>query len=266
VSGNLPDAGIGATAVLWANEDDMLVGRMVVEEMVPAREYEGLIPEEPSSVFKRTQYILRRFNESVAISEPEQTPTLSSNQAIPLNEQMPDGWVRYAARNFELGLPAPWIASEISLDSIDASIEELRATNPDFIPYLEALKNSPTKQFWAFDTESPPGIAVNLNVGLETQQIPLEIYSQVMREQYANVGFNLVGDQEYSIGGRGVLILTIQGVAQYPGAEPIGIEVQQAIIDSADDRYIITLTYVPQLAEKYRDLFLPVVRTFRLVE
>lgn len=266
VSGNLAAADPGATMVMWVDMDDMLARRMLIEEQDPAREYEGLIPGEVSSVFKSTQYSLSRFNEPVVVAAPAQEPAPSQPKALSIEQQVPEGWTRHTAHNFEFGLPNQWSALEVSLDAIDEAIEELRDTNPAFIPYLQALKNQPAKKFWAYDSASPPGIAVNLNVGLEDQLIPLEIYAQVIKEQYARVGFTLVGDQEYSVGGYEVLMLRIQGRAQYPGTEPFAIEVQQAIVDSAEERYTINLTYVPQVAEQYHDLLLAVVQTFRLVE
>lgn len=211
----------------------------------------------------------------VACSEPTPTPTTTPLPApaaptpvampTPMVETLPVGWTRHAAHNFEIGFPADWIALEVSVEAIDAMIRATGGTNPQLIPFLEALKDQQAMKFWAMDPASPPGRSINISVGYEVRLIPLDRYADAMKVQLETVGMTIVDEGMFSLSGRNALRLQVEGAVATPSGQPIPIKVRQVVVDQGGDRYLITLTYVPEKAREYEELFDRVLGTFTIV-
>ncbi len=272
LSGSLPVAESNAdlprrgTVTMWVDVDGTIVRRMQVSEEIPASEYEGLIPGDLEEVFRSTDYELSRFHETVEISAPNLDAPLATPAPRPVAQQLQEGWTRYSTDEFEIDLPEDWIALEVSAEAVAALVQELQTSNPTFVPYVAALISQPEGELWAFDPASPPGISVNLSLRQEVERVPLDIYAEAMREQSTGTRFKLLSPKEYTGSSYRALILVIQGTAQFPDGESFDIEAQRVIIDDGENLYLVTLTYIPDLAEKYRPLFDAIVGTFRVVK
>jgi hypothetical protein len=183
-----------------------------------------------------------------------------------LQPLLSDG-TQYAAHNFEIAMPADWIAFEILPEAIDAMIDQLGSTNPDLVPFLEALKNQEPVKFWAFDPASPPGFGVNLLVSQEIRLIQsLDDYANYVKTQVEAVGWTVVIGDKFNLNGCDALRLETSYTAYYPSGEPFQGEQQCVIVDHVADRYSITLSYPPEYAQQYKRLFDAVIQTFNIVQ
>ena len=182
-------------------------------------------------------------------------------------EPLPSGWTRHATNKFEIALPADWIAMDISEETIDAMIVEIGPTNPDLVPSLEALKNQQMIEFWAMDLDSPPGFAVNLNVGHEVIVIrSLDDYAKLLKKQMVDMGYTVVIGDKFKLKDCDALRLETSCTVYLPSGQPFNAEQMCVIVDKARDRYLIILTYLPEDAHKYTELFDSVIQTFNIVE
>lgn len=264
LTGSLPRAALPGrgTVTMWVDTEDAKVRRMQVSEEILASEYEGMIPTEIIEVFRSADYEFSRFDERVEISAPDLEPPDPSPVAQPLRE----GWTRYSTKKFGIDLPEDWIALEVSTQAVATLVQELQTSNPTFAPYVTALFNRPEGEFWAFDPESPPGVAINLSLRQEAQWVPLNIYAAALRQQFTDQNFELFSTQEDTVGSYQALTLSILGTGQLADGEPFDVEAQRIIIDDGQDLYVVTLTYTPALAQKYRPLFESIIGTFRVIE
>lgn len=79
VIGTVPDDPERGHIVLWVGIDDFLVRQMLVQGIVPATDYEGLVPQDSEDLYQSSWFNLSRFNEPVRVAVPplEAPPTLA---------------------------------------------------------------------------------------------------------------------------------------------------------------------------------------------
>ncbi|MFC1848492.1 hypothetical protein ACFLXV_04205 [Chloroflexota bacterium] len=194
--------------------------------------------------------------------KPTATPTPTPTATV---VTLPAGWTLHAAHNFEIGLPENWFAFEVSPEAIDALIEEMGPTNPEWIPYMEALKHQENIDLWALDPESPPTFAANILVGHEIRFLSLDQYIELGKQQYESLGYAIVVGEKFDLRGSEAVILEMNSVAYYPSGEPYEAEQQSVIVDHGGYRYSIILSYQPDDAQKYKKLLAEIIQTFNIV-
>ena len=82
VTGSVPDDPEAEQVVLWADVDDLLARTISIEGLVPASDYEGLVPVDLDQLYQSQEYRLSKFNEPVKVVAP-------TVKAVPTAEPAP---------------------------------------------------------------------------------------------------------------------------------------------------------------------------------
>jgi len=191
---------------------------------------------------------------------PPRTPTAGPPAPIPAD------WTRHTVGKFQIGVPADWVATPVSPELIDALIEKMGSTNPQFAPYLRALKQQKAVKFCALEPLSDPTFVPNVLVGQESQIMALDDYLEVVKKQLQPLGATVKVGEQFTLRGDQAVRLEVRVKASLPNGESILAEEQMIVVDHAGNRYAITMTYLPEDAQKYTELFDSVVQTFTFVE
>jgi len=176
---------------------------------------------------------------------PTPTPTSTSTPtATPTPTPVPllPGWTLYDIDTFQIALPEEWLALEVSPLIIDIMIESLRQTNPQFVPYLEALRSQDSVKLWAIDSESKPPYFANIQVGHEVRFMSLDNYVKLLKNQLELMTSNaqsIVSSEKFSLNGHEAMKLEISLMVNDANGEPQTIEEQIVIVDDASDRYLL---------------------------
>jgi len=194
-------------------------------------------------------------------STPTATPTPTSVPLLP-------GWTLYHIDTFQIALPDEWLTIEVSPQIIDAMIKNLGQTNPQFVPYLEALKSQGSAKLWAIDSESKPPFFANIQVGHEIRFMSLDQYLKLLKNQLelmAGEDLSIVSSEKFSLNGHEAMRIEVSLTANTANGEPQTIGEQMVIVDNASDRYSIILAYPPDSSLNYKDLFDSIIHTFNIV-
>jgi len=193
-------------------------------------------------------------------STPTATPTPTSVPLLP-------GWTLYHIDTFQIALPDEWLTIEVSPQIIDSMIKNLGQTNPQFVPYLEALKSQGSAKLWAIDSESKPPFFANIQVGHEIRFMSLDQYVKLLKNQLelmASKDMSIVSSEKFTLNGHEAMRLQVSLTANAANGETQTVEEQMVIVDNASDRYSIVLAYPSDSSLYYKDLFDSIIRTFNI--
>ena len=179
---------------------------------------------------------------------------------------LPPGWTRHTGDKFELGLPADWKAFAFSPETIDALIEQIGLTNPGFVPTLQAAKQQGVIKFAAFGPPLPSGFIPNVLVGYEALLLPLDDYLELMKKQVEPLGATIKAGETFNLRGDKAVRLDVRMKVSLPAGGSLSVEQQMIMVDHSGRRFSFNLTYLPEEAQKYKQLFDSVIQTFTIVE
>ncbi len=193
------------------------------------------------------------------------TPTLSrrtptAGTPVP----MPAGWTRRTVGKFQIGVPADWMAIQVTPEYIDELIQEMGPTNPNIVPMLQALKAQSAVKFAAFDQASPPGYSVNVNVAREIKTMPLDQYLKLLKRQFEPLGWTITASEKTSLGGNEALRVELRTTVASSGGQPLTLESLFMAVDCGECRYTVALSYPPEHAPRYKPLFESMTHTFNV--
>lgn len=145
---------------------------------------------------------------ATAAASPETTPspepTLTSEASItPVEAMIPEGWERHTIANFQIDLPDSWDTFDLTEESFDAMLEELRNWNPEAASLAEEWLTPELFEFFAFDTESV-GYITNLGILRQESPLPITIAALIaeIENGYTAMGVAVLGsDSDLTIGG-----------------------------------------------------------------
>jgi hypothetical protein len=94
----------------------------------------------------------------------------------------------------------------------------------------------------------------------------LDDYAQVFKRQAEPFGITVVTCDEFKLNGYNALRIKTRSSAKYPSGTPFQVEQQVLIVDYGANRYTVVLSYPPEAAEKYEELFGTIIQTFKIVQ
>ncbi len=196
------------------------------------------------------------------------TPTVAPSAAPePTAVPLPDGWVRHEVDRFSIGLPDDWIVLNVDTETIDILIEQMTPTNPEWVPFVERLKNQQAIKLWALDPASPRGFAISFQAAREARLIEsADHYVSVMEEQGVAIQLDVDMTEDVEVSGIPAVRLRNRLQGAYQDGGTYQVEQQMAIIDIGSDRFILALSTLETDAPSYRGLFDSIAETFLVAE
>jgi len=203
---------------------------------------------------------------------PQPTPT--PPVATPTLEA---GWVLYEkpADGFAIALPPTWRQIDMDPQTLGASLDAIKAQNPELAPQLEGQARSLLEagiKFFGFDL-APEALATGAatNVNVLSQSLPAEVsldfYVQLSVGQLENMSSVVKPVQQRRVqlaaGEAEELSYAMNMVA--PSGAALALWTDQYLFLQGKAVYVITCTTSQETAPKYTEVFANIGRSFRLL-
>ncbi|MSQ11038.1 MAG: hypothetical protein EXR52_08590 [Dehalococcoidia bacterium] len=161
-------------------------------------------------------------------------------------------------------VPTGWLTVEMRADKVDEMILRLRDTNPQMMDMMERAKLQEGLLLMAADPESSRGFAANVNVVQGNKSASsLGEYWQLGRKRLEASGIETEEGNLRVVGGRDVLFASLTQTMRLLSSQQVRVRGEQAMVDLANERYIVTLTFKDEERSRYSPLLEQMMRTIR---
>jgi len=164
----------------------------------------------------------------------------------------------------QIDVPETWETFDLTQESIDTILEELRSLNPEFASVTEQALRQAGIEVFAFDAQS---VELLNNFSILSQEFPLPLTVPAIIEQseaeFADLGITvLAADSSLTIGG-----MRAGSLHSSWALGPIQIrQVAYLVLPEPNVAFFLTLTTTPDDFDALEPLFTQMAESFRVLD
>ncbi len=218
----------------------------------------------------------KTFAGLVATPKPTSTrgPTATPTKALP-TPTLEAGWKLYPASKdgFAIAYPASWTFQNMEPATLQANIQELKKTNPDWAKVLEGQAGQAATngvRYFAMDFASNStsgGLTTNSNIihTVETQAYTIDYYVGVNVKQLesSTLASKPINHRRLNVMAGDIEEVRYTVTMNDANNKPFKIATTQYLFLHGRDSYILTFSVAPAIEARYLPTFEKVARTWR---